>query len=92
MLYTKFKSFHLVASGHELGISIMKEYDKKKFITSYACERKLSNDMWHATYMQVNRGDSQLLVVGSQINNLTPDPSFGHNLCFKYPNGSCKPI
>ncbi len=26
------------------------------------------------------------------MNNLTPDPSFGHNLCFKYPNGSCEPI
>ncbi len=29
------------------------------------------------------RGDSQLLVVGSQI---------GNNLCVKCPNGSCKPI
>jgi len=26
------------------------------------------------------------------IDNLTLDPFFGHNLCFKYPNGSCKPI
>jgi hypothetical protein len=33
-----------------------------------------------------------LLVVDSQIDNLTFDPSFGHNLCFKYPNGSCEPI
>ncbi len=24
--------------------------------------------------------------------NLTPNPSFGHNLCFKYPNGSWDPI
>ncbi len=31
-------------------------------------------------------------MVKSQIGSLTPDPSFGHNLCFKYPNGSCKPI
>jgi len=31
-------------------------------------------------------------VVESQIANLIPDPSFGHNLCFKCPNGSCKPI
>jgi hypothetical protein len=23
---------------------------------------------------------------------LTPGPSFGHNLCFRCPNGSCKPI
>jgi hypothetical protein len=39
-----------------------------------------------------NRGDSRLLVVMTQIINLTPGLSFGHNLCFKYPNGSCKPI
>ncbi len=31
-------------------------------------------------------------MVGSQIGTLIPDPSFGHNLCFKYPNGSWKPI
>jgi len=37
-------------------------------------------------------GDSWLLVVESQIANLIPDLSFGHNLCFNYPNGSCKPI
>jgi hypothetical protein len=42
-------------------------------------------------YMQINPGDSQLLVVRSQISSLILDLSFGHNLCFKYPNGSCKP-
>jgi hypothetical protein len=52
----------------------------------------LSNDMCHATYTWVNQKDFKLLMVGSQIDNLTPDPSFGHNLWFKYPNGSCKPI
>ncbi len=31
-------------------------------------------------------------MVGSQIVNLTPDLSFGHNLCFKCPNTSCEPI
>ncbi len=31
-------------------------------------------------------------MVGFQIDNLTLIPSFGHNLCFKYPNGSCEPI
>jgi hypothetical protein len=31
-------------------------------------------------------------VVRSQIATLTFAPSFSHNLCFKYPNGSCKPI
>jgi len=48
--------------------------------------------MLHTTYTQRNQGDSQLLMVESQIVNLTPDPSFGHNLCFKYPIGSYKPI
>jgi len=31
-------------------------------------------------------------VVRSQISNLTPNPSFSHNLCFKNRNGSCEPI
>ncbi len=31
-------------------------------------------------------------MVGSQFDNLIPDPSFGHNLCFRYPSGSCEPI
>jgi len=48
--------------------------------------------MWHATHKQGNQGDSRLLVVESQISNLTPGLSFGHNLSFKCPNGSCEPI
>jgi hypothetical protein len=48
--------------------------------------------MWRTISTQGNQGDFQLLVVGSRIDNLIPDPSFGHNLHFKYPNGSCKPI
>jgi len=36
--------------------------------------------------------DSGLLVVRSQIDNLTFGPFFGHNLCFNYPNGSYKTI
>ncbi len=43
-------------------------------------------------WTQINRGNSQLLMVGNQIDTLTPNPSFGHNLCFKYPNASCEPI
>jgi hypothetical protein len=53
---------------------------------------EFSNGMSHATFMQENRGDPRLLVVGSQIANLTFDPSFGHNLCLKYSNESCEPI
>jgi hypothetical protein len=48
--------------------------------------------MWHATCTQRNQGDFQLLVVGSQIVNLTSGLSFGHNLCLKCSNGSCKSI
>jgi hypothetical protein len=31
-------------------------------------------------------------MVGSQTANLTPNHSFGHNLCYKCSNGQCKPI
>jgi hypothetical protein len=54
--------------------------------------RDVSNDMWHATCTQVNQGDSWLLVIESQIGTLTPNPSFGYNLYFKYSNGTCEPI
>jgi len=53
---------------------------------------KLSNGLSHATCTQGNWIDSRLFMVGSQIANLTPGPSFGHNLCFRCPNGSCEPI
>ncbi len=53
---------------------------------------EISNGMWHTTCMQGNQGNSWLLMIGSQIANLTPNPFFGHNLCFKYSNGSCEPI
>jgi hypothetical protein len=53
--------------------------------------RDLSNGMLHVACMQGNWVDSWLLVVGSQIANLTPDLSFDHNLCFRFPNGRCEP-
>ncbi len=53
---------------------------------------ELFNGMSHATYTQGNQVDSRLLVVKSQIVNLIPDLSFGHNLCFRCPNESCEPI
>jgi hypothetical protein len=52
----------------------------------------LSNGMWHTICTPRNRNDSRLLVVESQTVNLTPSPSFGHNLCIRCPNGSCEPI
>jgi len=54
--------------------------------------RKFSNNMWQTTYTQVNQSDFWLLVVRSEIDNLIPSSSFGHNLCFKYSNGACEPI
>jgi hypothetical protein len=56
----------------------------------------LFNGMSHVLCSQVFWVDSRLLVVGSQNwqtpGNSTPDPSFGHNLCFRCPNEQCKPI
>jgi len=48
--------------------------------------------MCHSTYTLLKHGDSWLLMVGNQIDTLIPDPSFSHNLCCKYSNGSCQPI
>ncbi len=59
---------------------------------SCSSRRELSNGMWHVVCSQVNRVDSRLFLVGSQIDNLTPGPSFGHNLCFRCPNEQCEPI
>jgi len=59
---------------------------------SFSLHWELSNGMLHATCMEGNPGNSRLLVVGSQIANLIPSPSFGHNFCLKCLNGSCKPI
>jgi hypothetical protein len=54
--------------------------------------QELSNSMSHAIFTHKNQVDSRLLVVKNQIVNLTPGPSFGHNLCFRCSNGQCKPI
>ncbi len=62
------------------------------FKQSYNPHREIFKDMQHATFTQVNQSDLRLLVIRSQIGHLTPDPSFGHNLCFKYRNGSCELI
>jgi hypothetical protein len=48
--------------------------------------------MLHTTYAHVNPSDSQGLMVESQIGTLTLGASFGHNLYFKYSNGTCEPI
>ncbi len=53
---------------------------------SCSSRRELFNGMWHVVFSQVNRVDSRLFLVGSQIPILTPGPAFGHNLCFRCPN------
>jgi hypothetical protein len=58
----------------------------------YSPSQMLFNGMSHATCTQWNRVNSWLLVVRSQIVNLILNLSFGHNLCFKCANESCKPI
>jgi hypothetical protein len=65
------------------------KWDSKQ---SCSLGRKFSNDMWHATCTHVIQGHSQLFLVENQIGTLTFDLSFGHNLCFKYSNGSSEPI
>jgi hypothetical protein len=59
---------------------------------SYSPSQGISNSMLHTTCTQGNRSDSWLLMVESQIGNLTPGSSFGYNLCLKCPNGSCEPF
>jgi len=59
---------------------------------SYNPRWELFNNMWYTICTQVNQGDSWLLVVRSQIDILTPNLSFGHKLCFKYSNRTCKTI
>jgi hypothetical protein len=51
-----------------------------------------SNGVSHSTCTHWDQVDSRLLVVGSQTVNLTPGPSFDHNLCYRCPNGSCEAI
>jgi hypothetical protein len=54
--------------------------------------RHLFNDVSHIQFGGQKDIDSQLLVVGRQIANLTPDPSFAHNLGDRCPNGQCEAI
>ncbi len=53
---------------------------------------ELSNGVFHSACTHRGRVDSRLLVVGSQIASLTPDPFFDHNLCCRCPNDSCEAI
>jgi len=59
---------------------------------SCSSHREPSNAVSHFQIGHREEVDSRLFVVGSQIGNSIPGPSFGHNLCFRYPNEQCKPI
>jgi hypothetical protein len=59
---------------------------------SYSPRRDLSNAVSHSQFGRRKEVDSRLLVVGSQIANLTPDPSFTDNLGCRCPNGQCEAI
>ncbi len=54
--------------------------------------QELSNAISHSPRAHREQVDSRLLVVRSQTANLTPGPSFAHNLGCKCPNGSCEDI
>jgi len=54
--------------------------------------RDLSNDVSHSKFRLREEVDSRLLMIGSQIASLTPDPSFAHNLGDRCPNAQCEGI
>ncbi len=59
---------------------------------SCSSPQELSDAVSHSPIARQDRVDSRLLMVGSQIGNLTPDLSFTHNLGCRCPNDSCKAI
>jgi hypothetical protein len=59
---------------------------------TYSTPWKLSNSVSHSTCTHRGWVNSWLLVVESQIANLTPGVSFCHNLHCKCPNCSCEAI
>ncbi len=59
---------------------------------SYSSLRELLNAMLHSRFGCREEVDSRLLVVGSQIANLTPGPSFAHNLGYRCPNDQYEAI
>ncbi len=54
--------------------------------------RQLSNAVSHSPRTRRERVDSRLLVVGSQTANLTPSPSFAHNLGWRCSDDQCEAI
>jgi hypothetical protein len=52
--------------------------------------RELFNAVLHTIIGRWEEVDSRIFVVGSQTANLTPGPSFAHNLGCRCRNGQCK--
>jgi hypothetical protein len=78
-----FCEFITLYSDLQLGWSLKK---------TYRSPQELSNGVSHSTCTHRGWVDSRLLVVRSQIANLTSGLSFIHNLCCRCLNGSCKAI
>jgi len=74
-----------ILDGHNF---LCKPLIKVMFQTKLYPSSRTFQHMSHTSYTHVIQDDSQLLVVRNQIDILIPDPSFGHNLCCKYSNGS----
>ncbi len=64
----------------------------RSFNQSCSSHRELSNAVSHSLRRRREEVDSRLLVVGSQTGNLTPGPSFAHNLGCRCPNCQCEGI
>ncbi len=59
---------------------------------SCSSRQELSNAVSHSTRPCREEVDSRLLVVGSQIANLTPGPSFAHNLGCRFRMTNARPF
>jgi hypothetical protein len=65
---------------------------KRGLNQSCSSPQELSKGVSHFIFMYRNWVDSRLLMVESQTANLTPDPSFGHNLCFDVQMAHARPF
>jgi len=65
---------------------------KRPIEVRFSPHQELFNGMCHASCTQGNQSDSQLLMVGGQINNLTLGPFFGHNLVLGTQMGHANPF
>jgi hypothetical protein len=77
--------WELITPGSDLGLG----WGLKKTCSS---PQELSKGVSHSIFTHRDRVDSRLFVIGSQIDSLTPDLSFDHNLCCRCLNGSCETI